>query len=526
MKKTSLISLFIIIYVSTAFAGSPKQGGTGTLSGRIMINQTTPMLNGIVLIYSMGPPPHPYKYWRIPDKITTTEQDGRFSMDLQEGTHYMMIAQKSPDGEIGPPSKDEFLYFHGDKDGNALPINIQTGKNLELGTLSGAFFWKADKIEREQGVTSASGVVSDDKGKPVSGVVVVAYLFREATGRPAFVSDRTDKAGKFIIRFSEGGTYFLKARGVLGGGRPSEGEFMNVTKEFAPLMINLKTEEKLKDVKLQVKMFRRNALQTTTVPKDRDGGNEFIPVPGGCFLMGNGFSDGYHLEKPVHEVCLDSFNITRFDVRVGEFNRFVQETGYITEAEKNGGCYVHDGISWSRDPSAGWRSPGFHQDGSHPVVCVSWNDADRYAKWRSVRDKRTYRLPSEAEWEYAARGRGRIERYAGGDDVDAVAWYSANSGNRTHPACQKKPNALGLCDMSGNVWQWTADWFGQDYYRESPRSNPKGPSEGTKRVFRGGSWFYDARGVRASYREFAAPDYSSSYLGFRLVLEHDDMGPK
>lgn len=259
---------------------------------------------------------------------------------------------------------------------------------------------------------------------------------------------------------------------------------------------------------------------------DHKAGIGFVPVSGGCFQMGNGFSDGYHLEKPVHEVCLDSFNIARFDVSVGDYARFVRETGYKTDAEKSGGCYVYDGISWSRDSSAGWRSPGFRQDDSHPVVCVSWNDADRYAQWLSSREKRVFRLPSEAEWEYAARSGGRIERYAGGDDVDAVAWYSANSGNMTHPAGQKKPNALGLYDMSGNAWQWTSDWFGQSYYRESPRSNPKGPSNGTKRVFRGGSWFYDARGVRASYRDFAAPDYSSSYLGFRLVLENENKGHK
>jgi len=262
------------------------------------------------------------------------------------------------------------------------------------------------------------------------------------------------------------------------------------------------------------------------VSDDHNSGLGFVPVPGGCFQMGNGFSDGYYLERPVHEVCLDSFNIARFDVRVGDFERFVRETGYITDSEKIGGCYVYDGNSWNRDSSAGWRSPGFKQGDSHPVVCVSWNDADRYAKWLSLNEKRVFRLPSEAEWEYAARGGGRKERYAGGDDVDDVAWYSVNSGNMTHPVGRKKANALGLYDMSGNVWQWTADWFSQSYYRESPRSNPKGPFEGTKRVFRGGGWFYDARGVRASYRDFAAPDYSSSYLGFRLVLENDKKGRK
>lgn len=249
--------------------------------------------------------------------------------------------------------------------------------------------------------------------------------------------------------------------------------------------------------------------------------DEFVPVPGGCFLMGNGFSDGYFLENPVHEVCLEQFSLGRFDVTVGDFKRFVTETGYRTEAEHGNGCYMYDGSAWSKETAANWRFPGFIQTDSHPVVCVSWNDADAYAKWLSGRDKRTYRLPSEAQWEYAARGGGRIERYAGGDNVDAVAWYSANSGGSTHPVGQKKGNALGLYDMSGNVWQWTADWYAERYYRESPKDNPPGPAVGTKKIFRGGSWFYDARGVRASYRDFAVPSYRSSYLGFRLLRERE-----
>ncbi len=246
---------------------------------------------------------------------------------------------------------------------------------------------------------------------------------------------------------------------------------------------------------------------------------EFVAVPAGCFIMGNGFSDGYHLENPLHEVCLDGFAIARFDVMVGEFRQFVAATGYRSEAEQVDGCYVYDGSSWQKGVAASWRSPGFKQDDSHPVVCVSWNDAVAYAKWLSGRDKRNYRLPTEAEWEYAARGGGRIEKYAGGDDVDAVAWYSANADASTHPVGQKKGNDLGLYDMSGNVWQWTADWYGERYYRESPKKSPQGAANGTKRLFRGGSWFYDARGVRASYRDFAVPSYRSSYLGFRLLLE-------
>lgn len=257
MRLCRLLSFLLLMSASLVFAGEPQQGGNGTLIGKVMIHEKTPMANGMVLLYNpqLGPPPHPYKYWRIPDMIVSTAQNGSFSVDLSAGTYYMMIAQKNAADEVGPPSKDEFLYFHSDKEGNAAPLIVEVGKTLNLGTLTTAFFWTTDKVEREKGVTSASGVVTDDAGKPVKNVLVFAYLHPEATGRPAFVSDRTDKDGKFIIRFYEGGTYFLKVRGVIGGGKPRAGEFTNVTREFTPSMITLKKDEKLKDVKIQVKMF-------------------------------------------------------------------------------------------------------------------------------------------------------------------------------------------------------------------------------------------------------------------------------
>jgi len=255
--------------VSVVFAEELPQGGDGKLSGKVMIKENTPMANGMVLIYNphLGPPPHPYKYWRIPDMIIPTEQNGSFSIDLAEGTYYMMIAQKNADGEIGPPDRDEFLYFHSDKEGNAAPILIKSGKNLNLGTLTTAFFWTTDKVEREKGITAASGVVLDDAGKPVKNVVVFAYLNSDASGRPAFISDRTDMDGSFIIRFYEGGTYYLKVRGFIGGGKPRTGEFTNVTKEFVPTMVTVKKEEKLKDVKIQVKMFSGTGYNPSAPPE-------------------------------------------------------------------------------------------------------------------------------------------------------------------------------------------------------------------------------------------------------------------
>jgi formylglycine-generating enzyme required for sulfatase activity len=242
-----------------------------------------------------------------------------------------------------------------------------------------------------------------------------------------------------------------------------------------------------------------------------------LPVIEGCYFMGNTFGDAYYAEMPVHEVCISRFSISPFPVTRGEFNAFVHATNYLTDAEKGYVCHVYNGDSWAKISSANWRTPGFPQTDDHPVVCVSWNDATAYTQWMSRTRGQKYRLPTEAEWEYAARSGGRQERYAGGDVIEKVAWYAGNSEDRTHPVGQKQPNGLGLYDMSGNVWQWTADWYDSRYYRESPRTDPGGPETGKKRVFRGGSWYYDQRGARTSYRDSAPPDFCSSYLGFRLA---------
>ncbi|WP_272946207.1 formylglycine-generating enzyme family protein [Geobacter sp. OR-1] len=244
---------------------------------------------------------------------------------------------------------------------------------------------------------------------------------------------------------------------------------------------------------------------------------ELLGVPAGCFQMGDGFGDGYFNEYPQHEVCLNRFLISKYAVTRGDFRTFVAETGFHTEAEKGEGCYTFDRGAWKKVVGASWLNPGFSQNDDHPVVCVTWNDAVAYSEWLSGKTGLACRLPTEAEWEYAARSGGKSEKYAGSNDVDAVAWYSVNSGTGTRPAGTKQPNGLGLYDMSGNVWQWTADWYGEKYYRESPINNPTGPAVGTNKVYRGGSWFYDQKGIRVSYRDFFLPGFRSSQLGFRPV---------
>lgn len=140
-----------------------------------------------------------------------------------------------------------------------------------------------------------------------------------------------------------------------------------------------------------------------------------IFIKGGCYEMGDTFGDGSSEEKPVHTVCVDDFYMGRYEVTVGEFRKFADETGYKTEAEKGDGCFYWTGKNWEKDKSKSWRNPGFSQTGKHPVVCVSWNDAIEYANWMGKKAGKTYRLPTEAEWEYAARSGGKNNKYSWGN---------------------------------------------------------------------------------------------------------------
>lgn len=270
--------------------------------------------------------------------------------------------------------------------------------------------------------------------------------------------------------------------------------------------------------------------------KDAATGMEFIFVKGGCYQMGDTSGDGYFSEKPVHEVCLDDFYMGKYDVTVGQFRKFVDETGYRTEAEKSDGCLGRAGNKWEQSSSFNWKNVGFEQDENHPVVCVTWDDAKAYTEWLGRKSGKKYRLPTEAEWEYAARAGTKGRNYWGDKPADACKY--ANVGDLslkrqfsnamvhecddgyvfTSPVGKFQPNGYGLYDMMGNVWQWVADWYGPRYYSQSPRNNPAGPSNGQYRVLRGGSWNYGSQSVRASYRGRNERKIRNSDIGFRVAV--------
>jgi hypothetical protein len=273
--KTCMLSLLLLLSTAIFSNGetppsAPEQMAAvqgATISGQVVIKDKTPMPNGIVLLYNkqMGPPPSLGKYWRVPDLIIPLDSEGRFSLEVAEGTYYLQVAQKNPDAEIGPAKEREYLYFHSDSAGNPRPLVATAGAKLNLGIVTAAL-WTPDMVQRDKGITSVEGVVVDMDGKPVEKAVVFAYLSPEATGRPSFVSERTDKKGTFQLRFHDGGTYYLKVRSVFGGGTPQTGEFLNVTSDFVATVVSPKKDQRLQGVTLKVKLF--------TKPGDAAGSEE------------------------------------------------------------------------------------------------------------------------------------------------------------------------------------------------------------------------------------------------------------
>jgi formylglycine-generating enzyme required for sulfatase activity len=224
--------------------------------------------------------------------------------------------------------------------------------------------------------------------------------------------------------------------------------------------------------------------------KDPVTGMVFMWVPGGYYQMGCGSWDGNcQSDEKLHEVCVDGFWMGQTEVTQGQWQRVIP----------------------------GSNPSNFKKGDNYPVEQVSWEDVKEYIRKLNGMGNVKFRLPSEAEWEYAARSGGKAEKYSGGSDLDGVAWYSSNSGSSTHPVRTKKSNGLGIYDMSGNVWEWCEDVYIADIYSRSDKKNPIYNSGGPRRVGRGGSWGNGPDYVRCAYRDGSDPAFRYFSLGFRLL---------
>ncbi len=297
-------------------------------------------------------------------------------------------------------------------------------------------------------------------------------------------------------------------------------------------------------------------------------GMPFVEVPAGSFVMGGidapeVLARAYPQleakrfaeltdEAPDHRVLIrKSFYLGQHEVTVGQFRRFLAASGYQPESQADGtGGYGYNaqydpattrrGDAFEgRDPRYSWSNPGFPQGDDHPVVNVTWNDAQAMAQWLTRTEGHRYRLPTEAEWEYACRA-GTRTRYPHGDDPEGLVknantfdqdaapywprWKQhALAGSDGHaftaPVGSHAPNAWGLQDMLGNAWEWVADWHGDTYYADSPAVDPQGPPDGSVRVRRGGSWHTWSFYARCGYRNWNSPQTRYTLVGMRLVRE-------
>jgi formylglycine-generating enzyme required for sulfatase activity len=309
---------------------------------------------------------------------------------------------------------------------------------------------------------------------------------------------------------------------------------------------------------LGVFYFIRKPIEPTITPKPEDPPRiepakptvrKFLDLPfaemayvtGGSFDMGS--TEGEADEKPQHRVTVSGLWMGKYEVTVEQFETFVEAARYQTDAEKEGHSYVWNGEEWEKKLGINWRhgaDGSLQADKRHPVINVSHNDALAFCGWLSKREGRTYRLPTEAEWEYAAGNGGAHTKYSWGrssgqgvsgnvadetgakinnwtrSDANIFMGYTDGFGT-TAPVGQFSVNTFGLFDMTGNVWEWCGDWYGQDYYASSGATNPTGPSTGSYRVLRGGSWNDSPQFSRVAYRNSPAPSYRASIVGFRVV---------
>ena len=272
-------------------------------------------------------------------------------------------------------------------------------------------------------------------------------------------------------------------------------------------------------------------LITTTVCSQKPA-IDWVNIPAGTFTMGSPTDEvGRDADETRHQVTLSAFRMSKQEITVAQYKTFIDATGYVTDADKGtggfGGSLVHKGTKFENKPGVNWKcdvngKPRPIKDYNHPVIHVSWNDANAFAEWMGCR------LPSEAQWEFACRAGTTTEFGTGNNLTTSEANYNGNYPHHIHPKGEYRektmpvgsfaPNAYGLYDMHGNVWEWCSDGYGE--YSSETKTDPEGPESLVHHIYRGGSWFNDARYCRSAYRSNDNPVNHDSTLGFRLVSIH------
>jgi formylglycine-generating enzyme required for sulfatase activity len=276
----------------------------------------------------------------------------------------------------------------------------------------------------------------------------------------------------------------------------------------------------------------------TQVEIENSVGMKMVVIPAGEFMMGSSDEEideallqakkiktGEEItraiqnsERPQHKVIITKpFLMGATEVTIGQFKKFVADAKHVTEAEKA----IAVGAAPASKSTRTYLNPGFEVTDDYPAGVITWNDAVAFCKWLSVQEKKTYRLPTEAEWEFACRA-GTTTQYSFGDDYKQARkyfWFNGISGHHARPVGQLLPNPFGLYDMHGNMLEWCADWHDGKWYEKSPSSDPLCTREDVGRVIRGGFYDYPEPSCRSAFRHRHSPSSLTSYDGFRCVAE-------
>ena len=307
------------------------------------------------------------------------------------------------------------------------------------------------------------------------------YRYAEVLDRLELHDEAIEYATKYLTRAGRDGEHYREALELL-----DQAEQAKAAAEAARKRAEAAAEAARRRAEAAGEVARMKAEERRKIVAALVAGNEFVRIPAGEFRMGSKSSEADNDERPLTRVRISrGFYLGKYEVTQAEWEAVMgSNPSRFTECGPN--C---------------------------PVEKVSWDDVQEFIRrLNATVGEERYRLPTEAEWEYAARAGTIGDRYG---NVDAIAWYQDNSGGRTHPVGRKAPNTWGLYDMLGNVWEWTQDWYGD--YPGGSVTDPQGSASGSERVFRGGSWSYLARYCRASYRSNFSPGGRSTVLGFRLL---------
>ena len=413
--------------------------------------------------------------------VVSDQKQNEFSFTLQKNTGYLILKVIPANAEILINKKP---YSTGE-------IKLAPGKyQIELS---------------KQGYNEQSEMINIEMGKKIT----KEYALVQKTGSLRF----SVSPAEAVCKLSKNGTEYKTWKGLIQLTGIPVGDYDFDCSASGYVNTNKKihiTEDKY-------------TVENIVLAEGADVSGNMVLVKGDTFTMGE-----TGVAEPTHSVTLSDFYIGKYEVTLGEFKKFMESGSYNqTDAEKKGWSYVWTGTSYDKKNGVDYRCDvkgerRSSEEDNHPVIYISWNDADAYCKWLRKSTGKKYRLPTEAEWEYAARGGKESNgyKYSGSNNIEEVAWYDGNSGKKTHPVgTEKKPNELGIYDMSGNVWEWCSDWYDESYYKNSQESNPKGPVSSPigSRLLRGGSWGSNSNYCRVSVRYSNVPGNNGSVIGFRVV---------